>query len=365
MMKKILTLVSVAVILLSSCIHQFPESRPAQVDLTLTFHTDMPYNKTVIFPDETKSGGQMSVNPDLFKPDFSDHVMYDVRYIVEAFRRLNDGSYSKDPAARWVFTDEDASRLDDYHFSVSIDEGDYIFRAWADYVEAGTAHDLHWLTSNFRGIRLNMNDASGYDGANEWRDAYVGSVEVEVIRYGHIEAPVSGVIQMKRPHGKYFFLTNDLDEFMTKVRAMRIQQQSSSIDEDESTKGPEFDINDYTFVVTYTSFMPNSYNSHTDRANDSAPTATYESGLTQVDDTRAIMGFDYVITGTQEGTSVRVALTLKDKDGTVLAEHDNVNIPVNANQYTLVEGRFLMQESSGGVAIDPGFNGPDIIVPVN
>ena len=363
-MKKTLYLALAAVLTLCSCVHQFPESVPATVDLRLTFYTEMPYYKTVMFPDETKSdAGLTSIDPNLFKPDFTGHEEYDLRYTVEAFRMLRDGSYSREAAARWVFSDEDASKLDDYSFSVSLDEGRYIFRAWADYVKAGTVRDLHWLTSTWKsGIRLNH--ADGYDGATDWRDAYVGSLEVDVIRYGSIQEPVSGVIQMRRPHGKYYFLTNDLDEFMTKVHAMKTQDDSSGA-EDEPTKGPEFDITDYTFVVTYTSFVPDSYNIHTDRANDSAPTATFQSGLTQVDATRAIMGFDYVITGTSSGTSVRVGLTLKDKDGTVLAEHSNVNIPVNANQYTLVEGRFLMQESSGGVAIDPGFNGPDFVVPVN
>lgn len=356
MMKKILAFVFAAVILLSSCVHQWPESSPADVDLTLTFDTDMPFHRSLVFPDETKSAALASDGEDLFAQDFSAHESYDVRYIVEAYRQLSDGSYGRDAAQRWVFCDEDASMMDDFHMSVSLDEGTYLFRAWADFVEAGSAEDLHYHTADWKsGIRLNHED--GYDGATDWRDSYVGSLEVEVIRYGSKVEPVSGVILMSRPHGKYIFLTNDLDEFVTKVLHTKAQE--------DATKAPEFNIDDYTFVVTYTSFVPNSYNIFTDRANDSAPTATYETSLTQIDATRAVMGFDYVITGTQGKTSVRVGLQLKDKDGTVLAEHDNVNIPVNASQYTLVEGRFLMQESSGGVAIDPGFNGPDIIVPVN
>ena len=349
-MKRILTLVSAAVILLSSCIHQFPDSRPAQVDLTLTFNTEMSYFKTVAFPDETtKSTELKNIDPDLFRPDFSDHAQYDVRYVVQAYRVVNGSYDKKSPSARWVFTEDDASKMDDYHLSVTLDEGLYIFMAWADYVKPDTDSDLFWHTTDwYSGIALNY--ADGYDGNTEWRDAYIGSTEVEVIRYGAIEAPVSGTISMNRPHGKYYFLTNDLDEFITKVRSLRTN---------------EFDINDYIFEVTYTSFMPDSYNPHSDRSNDAHMYYKFSSGLTQVDETRAVMGFDHVITGTNEGTWIEVALVLKDRDGTVLAEHSGVNIQVNPNQYTLVEGRFLMQESSGGVAIDPGFNGPDFIVPVN
>lgn len=355
-MKKIFISALAAIVLSVSCVHEFPVSTPADVELKLTFNTDMPYYKTVNFPEDTKSVSAMSDELGFDPQDFSAHQSYDVRYIVEAYRQLSDGSYGREAARRWIFTDEDASVMDDYSFSVSLDEGKYLFRAWADFVTPGSQDDLHYITSDWKsGIRLNSSD--GYDGATDWRDSYAGSVEIEVIRYGSEVEPVSGVIPMSRPHGKYIFLTNDLDEFVTKVLHTKAQE--------DATKAPEFNIDDYTFVVTYTSFVPNSYNIFTDRANDSAPTATYETSLTQIDATRAIMGFDYVITGTQGNTSVKVGLQLKDKDGTVLAEHSNLNIPVNASQYTIVEGRFLMQESSGGVAIDPGFNGPDIVVPVN
>ena len=164
---------------------------------------------------------------------------------------------------------------------------------------------------------------------------------------------------MNRPHGKYIFLTTDLDEFIVKVT--KFQNSGKS---DDGTKAPEFDINDYKFIVTYSSYIPQRYSIQYDRAVDSAPTATYEASIIQLDDSRAIMGFDYIITGTTGETFAPMRLQLKDKEGTILAEHTNVNVPVKGNHYTIVEGRFLMQESSGGVAIDPGFNGPDIVVPI-
>ena len=96
-MKKILTLVSVAVILLSSCIHQFPESRPADVVLTLKFDTELSYYKTLAFPDETKAGSPRTDLP-VLEQDFSDHESYDLRYTIEAYPRLGNGDFSRDPA---------------------------------------------------------------------------------------------------------------------------------------------------------------------------------------------------------------------------------------------------------------------------
>jgi hypothetical protein len=57
-------------------------------------------------------------------------------------------------------------------------------------------------------------------------------------------------------------------------------------------------------------------------------------------------------------------IILQDKDGTVLASHGGVYVHLKRSKMTLIEGNFLIQESDGGVSIDPGFNGPDIVVPV-
>lgn len=348
MIRRIANILAV-LLLLSSCVHEFPESTtPAQVDLKLTFNTDMPYYMTRKFPEETSTLPSKSAQggDDMFVPDYSAHDKYDIRYIVEAYRKVGNGAYSTQPHQRWVFYDEDATVMDDFSFSVALDEGKYIFRAWADFVNEGSTDMLHYDASNWSyGVWF---DHRQYVGNSDSRDAFVGNVEIEVIRYGVDIDPVSGVIEMKRPHGKYVFITNDLAEFI-----------------DRNLKGQQFNINDYTLVVEYLPFLPQRYSIINDRAVWSVETARYESKLTQLDDNRALMGFDYILTNTKDDTFVTCQLKLKDKHGSIVTEHSNIKIPVNANMYTIIEGRFMMQESSGGVAIDPGFNGPDIVVPVN
>ena len=349
MMTRRISNIIAAALLLCSCVHEFPEATtPAQVDITLTFNTDMPYYMTRKFPEETSTLPSKSTpeNDAMFAPDYSGHDKYDIRYIVEAYRKIGNGAYSTQPARRWVFTDEDATVMDDYSFSVTLDEGKYIFRAWADFVNEGSADMLYYDASNWSyGIWF---DHLKYVGNSDTRDAFVGNTEVQVIRYGSEIEPVSGVIEMKRPHGKYVFITNDLAEFI-----------------DRNMKGQQFDINDYTIVVEYLPFLPQRYSIINDRSVWSVETARYESKLTRIDDNRALMGFDYILTGTNDDTFVTCQLKIKDRQGNNLAEHANIKIPLNANMYTIIEGRFMMQESSGGVAIDPGFNGPDIVVPVN
>ena len=358
-MKKIFALAFAAFAVLSSCIHEFPVSVPADVVLTLTFDTPLPYYKTVYFPEETKSAAPASEFP-YFEQDFSDYDQYDIRYIIEAYPRLGNGDYSRDPMRRWVFTEDDASQLDDYTVTLSIDEGDYDFRVWTDFVENGSQADLYYLTSSWKdGIKINHKD--GHRGNDDWRDAFSGKLAVNVVRYGSEIEPTSGTIQMSRPLGKYIFVTNDLEDFTTKVLRTKAEEAEQKGD----TKAPEFNIDDYTLVIAYTGFMPSSYSMVTDRANDSEVNVRFSSKLTQVDEHTAIMGFDYVLANPETATQTNLimGIELRDKDGTVLASHPQVRVPLNRSQYTVIEGRFLMQESSGGITLNPDFEG-EFIVPV-
>ena len=359
MMKKIFALAFAALALSISCIHEFPVSVPADVVLTLTYDTPLPYYKTLYFPDETKSAALASELPH-FAQDFSDYEEYDIRYIIEAYPRLGNGDYSRDPIKRWVFTEDDASVLDDYTVTLSIDEGDYEFRVWTDFVENGSTEDLYYQTSDWKdGIKINH--ADGHHGNDDWRDAFSGKLAVDVIRYGSNIPPSSGTIQMSRPLGKYIFVTNDLEDFVAKVLRTKAEEAEKA----GETKVPEFNIDDYSLVIAYTGFMPSSYSMVTDRANDSEVNVRFSSKLKQVDEHTAIMGFDYVLANPETATQTNVimGIELRDKDGTVLASHPQVRVPLNRSQYTVIEGRFLMQESSGGITLNPDFEG-EFIVPV-
>lgn len=360
-MKRILTLAFAAVSLLTACVHQFPVTVPADVKLTLTFDTDLPHYITLAFPEETKASSSTTVDPSLFVQDFSDASAYSLRYIIEAYPILGNGNVSRDPEARWVFTDDDALNLGDHTVTLSIGEGKYEFRAWADFVKHGTDRDLFYKTDNWKdGIRLYHNN--GHHGNTDWRDAFAGRVTVDVIRYGSIVEPVHGVISMARPLGKYIFVTNDLDDFVTKV----LRTKADEAEKLGLTKVPEFNIEDYSLTIAYTGFMPSSYSMAIDRANDSEVNVRFTSKLTQIDEHTAIMGFDYVLANpaTTTQTNVIMGIELKDKDGTVLASHNSVRVPLKRSQFTVIEGRFLMQESSGGITLNPDFDG-EFIVPVN
>lgn len=352
MMKRTVTDILVFVAftaVLCSCVHQFPTAEPADVRITLTFDSEMDYYKTVVFPDETRSLNEESSADMFFGRDFSGHEDYDVRYIIEAYPISESGTYGKSAVARWVFTEDDASVMDDYTVTISLDEGRYQFRAWADFVKPGSLEDYYYVTDDWTdGIRINM--AQAYTGNSDWRDAYTGRSDLEVIRYGAIAAPASTTIDMYRPMGKFVFVTNDLDDFVTKMTR---------------AKATEFDMEDYSLVIAYTGFLPSSYSMNSDRANDSEVNMSFSSKLRQIDETRALMGFDYVFANpsTMTQTKVLMGVELRDREGAVLASHISVAVPIIRSGYTVVEGRFLMQESSGGIVLNPDFDG-EFVVPV-
>lgn len=106
-----------AVLTAASCdIHEWPEDAPADVILRLDFNTELPLYKEI----ELKTRGF----------DLSD---YNIRYTIEAYRLLADGSHEATPTKKFMFS---KSSLNDWNatFHIQIDEGDWLFAAWADRV---------------------------------------------------------------------------------------------------------------------------------------------------------------------------------------------------------------------------------------
>ena len=96
-------------------------------------------------------------------------------------------------------------------------------RISADFVKNGTKDDLFYITTNWKeGIKINHR--YGHHGNTDWRDAFSGKQGITVVRYGAIAEPTSGSIQMSRPLGKYIFVTNDLEDFVTKVTRTKAEE---------------------------------------------------------------------------------------------------------------------------------------------
>ena len=75
-----------------------------------------------------------------------------------------------------------------------------------------------------------------------------------------------------------------------------------------------------------------------------------------LDEHNARLGFDYVMVNGRE-SSVMVAVGLFDENGVRLSMTNPIEVPLKRSMLTTVKGSFLMQDTGGGVAINPDFDG--------
>lgn len=335
-------LVACALLCITSCaVHEWPEPSPADVIVNLAFDTQLPQYKVL-----NEEGTRAS----------HDGRDYDIRYAIAAYRLLPDGSYAEEPFLLKVFSKDEIDELN-ATFRFSIDEGSYRFYVWTDFVLAGTQSDYFYNTTNFRRISLQ----GTHEGNNDFRDAFSGSADLKVIRRGSRETPSTVTVQMRRPLAKFEFITTDLQEFITKTIEAMIRKEEAEAaakagetKSDGDTKTPVVDLEKYTVVFFYSGYMPNAYNMMEGKPCDSATGVKFSSAISAIDNHDARLGFDYVFVNGEE-SSVMVTVALYDEEGTQLSISRQIEVPIKRSMLTTVRGSFLMQNTGGGVAIDPGF----------
>lgn len=358
----------------SCAVHEWPSDAPADVVLNLDFDREMPQFMV------------LDVNGTRASRDGYDYVL---RYTVEPYRQLPDGSWSDVPQGRYTFTKDDLSELNNT-VRFGIGEGTWRFYVWTDFVLKGTEADFFYSTSSFRSIRLQ----GEHEGNNDFRDAFSGHADLTVRRVGSRQTPSTATVPMGRPLAKFEFVTNDLQEFITKtIEAMLRKDAESgtksgdtaegdtggsdgsdasdassvsdgsgdSATKGDDTKAPIVDLNKYRVVFYYSGYMPCAFNMMDDRPCDSSTGVRFSSAITAVDSHEARLGFDYVFVNGRE-SSVMVTVGIFDEDGTQLSMSNQIEVPIKRSMLTVVKGSFLMQNTGGGVAIDPSFDGEYNIV---
>lgn len=328
-----------------SCVHQWPEPAETQVILHLDIDKEIPQGPVVDMNTRAAEAADK----------------YDVRYIIHAYKKAGNG-FEDSPYAKFVLSKDDVNDPD-YTATLTIMEGEYKFCVWADYVLQGSVEDHHYNADNFKYIRLyGRDDGRRHVGNDDFRDAYLGSTEVEVIRFGGNHPPVSATIALARPMSKVVFITTDLDDWKTKVITNHYQSALQSAKPGETVEVmTDVDLSQYTVRIQYPQYMPNAFNMMTDRTTWSDVNVSFESKLTALSSTEAAMGFDYVFANASDANVV-MAVSLYDKSGTQLARSRDITVPLERGKVTTVRGSFLLEESDGGVAINPDFDGEFNIV---
>ena len=341
-----------------SCdVHEFPsnDQRRIPFDLDLHFNTDLPIHTEITHTkgSETKAS----------------YETHDVRYVINAYRTDLKRSTNRIADTSFVFT-KDCDGTLDYKAHLALPEGSYDFNVWVDYVDDGSKRDKYYDTRDFSEIILA--NKGQHSGSNEYREAFRGysnGVVMDPLHYsGQIvnEIHNESSVEMMRPMGKFKFISTDVEAFLTKVMAtLKEQGKLNNIDTDITSKsGYEqlksvIELDKYRVVFRYNLFMPCSFNMFTDKPADSWTGVTFNSPILLEDDFDGmVLGHDFVFVNGST-TTLSISLEVYNNEGQKISSTNPINVPVVRNKLTLVKGEFLTSIASGGISINPGYDGED------
>ena len=405
-MKNMIKYTTIAIVALLSIslfpacsVHQWPSDTPERMPflLHINFNTDLPLYQEI---EASRANGTKAPTDG-----------HDMRYIINAYRTDKERSESRVADTTFVFTNTDLSNLD-FTAPLELYEGTYTFRVWADYVDPSSKKDKYYDTEDFAEIILASKN--NHPGSNDYRDAFRGYVTASVISPNHYTSSMANqidnqaTVEMVRPMGKYKFISTDVDRFILHVAQMMAakgelanedldyvadlvkeisaQQSGSSTKGDNDSgqnsdgknngDGPNasdkdiweqllsrIDITQFKILFRYNVFMPCSFNMFTDKPADSWMGMTYTSTMKIEADKEVSLGFDYIfVNGTE--TTLSISVEVYDKDGELLSSSNPVMVPIVRSKLTVIKGAFLTTKASGGVTINPSFDGDDYNVEI-
>ena len=332
-------------LLLTACdVHEWPET-PEYVK----FHLRLNYETDMTEWHHTYDG--VSVREQGLGETYDNHQKYgQIRYIVRA-DPMEGQRATQDYRHEFVFT---KNISEGYNHEVTLDllPGNYQIMVWSDLVENKGLNPFY-QASNFAEIRLQ----GDHEANNDHRDAFRGTNKISLIADIMEYVPDTLDITMQRPFAKYEFITNDVLEFIEK-EATRVASKANggNTTSNDDVSSRVINIEDYKVVFYYVGFMPNAYSINTDKPVDSSTGVFYESTLKKLTESEATMGFDYVFVNGKEA-NITLKIGVEDNEGTQLSLSEAIVVPLKRSHHTLLTGMFLMSEASGGVTINPEYEG--------
>lgn len=343
-MKRILYLIiSMPLLLLSGCdVHEFPDN-PATVKL----HLRLNYEPNITEWIHTYDGSKVTEQGT--GATYNNALNYgNMRYIVRAYPIKNTRQVSQYYTHEYIFK-KDVSKGYDHEATIDLTPGNYKIMVWSDLTYSNS-DTYYYNPANFSEITLQ----GEYAGNTDYRDAFRGTNDATIVSDYVERLPDTLDVTMQRPLAKYSFITTDVVEFLEKETTRITTKGSTGDTEDGSTR--LVNIDDYKVIFYYVGFMPNTYSIYTDKPVDSSTGVIFESTLERISDSEASIGFDYVfVNGKKSAATVKIGIY--DNEGTLLSLTEPIDLPLKRSYHTIMTGMFLMSEASGGVSINPDFDG--------
>lgn len=330
-------LLAVLPLLLVGCgVHEFPDvPDTAKVSLHLRFDTDMPQ----VYYTLSRTGAPVQVT--------SVRTRGTMRYIIRLYPQA---SAAQAIPVREYIVRRDVSQGYDADIDLDAPAGSYRVMVWADLSDDDAGVGGFYDASDFSSIRALM----PYQGSTDYRDAFRGEAEAVVATSTSEQAPVGVTVQMTRPLAKFEFVANDVRLF--------IEQQSAAIaghmpvDPSTGAATPAVDLDMFTVRIIYNGYAPNTYNIFTDKPTDAIMGVACDGRMERLSADEASLGFDYVLVN-GHASEVTVQLGIYDRQGRQVSLSRAVNVPLQRSRHTIIRGEFLTQTATGGVSVNPGYDG--------
>ena len=347
------SLLLVAMALAGCDVHQWPELHPDNPDIPTPPQPDGP--KVVIpirleyEPDfylwehryDPVLGKVEEVNPslDIF-PDYPGTSSRYANIVPAGLVQVHVKAFLASNSSRCVAEQSFVTEINgtyDTDFELELQGyGIYDIVVWSHLLEHSEALPFYDPASFSRVHIISEN----YNGNTDYRDGYRGKIRVDAAA----AAEEQNVVRMKRPMGKFELITTDLSEFLDRETETRKLSTRAR---------PE----DYRVVISFPMYSPSSYSAMDDRLENASTGVAFETQMTVTGISEASLGFEYVMLNNILDGAVQTQVNVYRLDGTHVAGSSMFTIPMRRDHHTLLRGAFLSTEGSGGVGIDPGFNG--------
>ncbi len=248
-----------------------------------------------------------------------------------------------------------------YLAELSLQQGDYDLRLWADWTSDGTTDDKYYNADDLSAVTV-LTDNYVANGLTDEKDAYYASLSLTLPRgegtqtgEGNPSSPTEGVegaaVSLTRPFARYRLIANDVEGYLNLI-----------------ANGEDYPpVEDLQVLITYEGFFPTGFDVATGKPNDAlntgihyttAPVAAtgYPEG-----EARQI-GSDFVLTNGEESFVTVTIQMIDPRTGGDISTVSGIKIPYRRGHLTTVTGRFLTAgKTTGGVEVDDDW-GNDITI---
>lgn len=273
-----------------------------------------------------------------------------IGYLIHAYP-IVEGERAAEPAHRFHLT-KSLTEGYDHEVVIELPAGEWELMVWSDLRDHKSSPP-YYIADNFAAIEI----APPYRGDTNYRDAFGGCGTLTLKSDIEASSPVELTIPMKRPLAKYEVVAQDVAEFIQKEQIRLYNkvmegQQSAPID----PSAINIDLRNYRVIFYYVGYMHDTYSLPDDKPIDSATGVWFETSLERLSDQSASLGFDYAFVNGKP-SRVTVQIGIYDNQGEQLSLTDPIKVPVLRGRHSVLRGSFLMSNASGGLHIDPDFEG--------